>query len=599
VDPHVPLFGRVYIQQVPAAGKAQVAEQAFDAFTLGGMAPAEFAPVDHHHSVLKSPDGLMEVIAINASGEPSIQVGNAGVDMQSPAAGQFNARALAGTTTLRLLGRDIGPGQSQPTEIFVEAGGNPTATPASGGNIWLWGGESAAGSGGSASLVGGSATGGFGAGGTAQVLGGDSLGGGGGGNPHLRGGSGSTGGDIAIDGGPGAGFPGEGGLVGIRGGEGAVSGQGPGGAVWVVGGRGTPAGEVLVQGGTGYPGNDAEGGDVRIIGGIGGGQIEGDGGPGGDIYIEGGSGEGDLNNPGGDVHIAGGPSSFGTSTGTVFIDSPAQFASTVHVAAEPGATASLTGGSVGGDFAVAASDSSSGNELGSALFLRGGSVLAGGTAGGGGIGLFAGDGAPAGFTNELGGPGGNIVVRGGDGRGVGQNAGGNVVLAGGDSSDGSPARDGIVAIQSLVSILRNAQRPENGAVLQVGQPGFENGNGAFLSNDGVWTNASDVNSKAVVGDVDGREVLARVLALPLKNWRHKALPDGPLHMGPMAQDFFAAFGLGNSERHIGSVDADGVALAAIQGLHAEANQRLVALEEENRQLRERLARLETILQVKE
>ena len=39
------------------------------------------------------------------------------------------------------------------------------------------------------------------------------------------------------------------------------------------------------------------------------------------------------------------------------------------------------------------------------------------------------------------------------------------------------------------------------------------------------------------------------------------------HMGPMAQDFRAAFGLGEDERHISTVDADGVALAAIQGLH--------------------------------
>ena len=37
-------------------------------------------------------------------------------------------------------------------------------------------------------------------------------------------------------------------------------------------------------------------------------------------------------------------------------------------------------------------------------------------------------------------------------------------------------------------------------------------------------------------------------------------------MGPMAQDFYAAFGLGADDRHIVTVDADGVALAAIQGL---------------------------------
>jgi trimeric autotransporter adhesin len=63
----------------------------------------------------------------------------------------------------------------------------------------------------------------------------------------------------------------------------------------------------------------------------------------------------------------------------------------------------------------------------------------------------------------------------------------------------------------------------------------------------------------------------------------------------MAQDFHAAFGLGDSNRHIGMVDADGVALAAIQGLHSEADERLRALEEENRKLRERLESLENAI----
>jgi hypothetical protein len=39
------------------------------------------------------------------------------------------------------------------------------------------------------------------------------------------------------------------------------------------------------------------------------------------------------------------------------------------------------------------------------------------------------------------------------------------------------------------------------------------------------------------------------------------------HIGPVAQDFHATFGLGHDERYIGTIDADGVALAAIQGLH--------------------------------
>jgi hypothetical protein len=49
----------------------------------------------------------------------------------------------------------------------------------------------------------------------------------------------------------------------------------------------------------------------------------------------------------------------------------------------------------------------------------------------------------------------------------------------------------------------------------------------------------------------------------------------------MAQDFYAAFGVGEDDRHISTVDADGVALAAIQGLYQlmqEQNAQIVALE---------------------
>ena len=39
------------------------------------------------------------------------------------------------------------------------------------------------------------------------------------------------------------------------------------------------------------------------------------------------------------------------------------------------------------------------------------------------------------------------------------------------------------------------------------------------------------------------------------------------HISPIAQDFSAAFGVGEDDTHINTVDADGVALAAIQGLY--------------------------------
>lgn len=92
---------------------------------------------------------------------------------------------------------------------------------------------------------------------------------------------------------------------------------------------------------------------------------------------------------------------------------------------------------------------------------------------------------------------------------------------------------------------------------------------------------SDRNAKEEFKPVGGREVLAKVAALPITEWQYKTQGDAR-HIGPMAQDFHAAFAVGRDDKHITTVDADGVALAAIQGLNEK-------LEE---QLRDKDARLE-------
>ncbi|MBK8321687.1 MAG: tail fiber domain-containing protein [Betaproteobacteria bacterium] len=116
---------------------------------------------------------------------------------------------------------------------------------------------------------------------------------------------------------------------------------------------------------------------------------------------------------------------------------------------------------------------------------------------------------------------------------------------------------------------------------------FTSGNlstGAQLpAGGGSWANLSDVNAKADFASVDARTVLAKVAALPIRSWRYKTQDASVRHIGPTAQDFHAAFAVGESNRMITSVDADGVALAAIQGLHqllADRDRRIDALEGE-------------------
>jgi hypothetical protein len=77
---------------------------------------------------------------------------------------------------------------------------------------------------------------------------------------------------------------------------------------------------------------------------------------------------------------------------------------------------------------------------------------------------------------------------------------------------------------------------------------------------------SDRNLKENVVRIDAGSVLERVSTLPMSTWNYKANPD-VRHIGPMAQDFHAAFGLGEDETSIHTIDATGVALASIQGLY--------------------------------
>jgi len=100
-----------------------------------------------------------------------------------------------------------------------------------------------------------------------------------------------------------------------------------------------------------------------------------------------------------------------------------------------------------------------------------------------------------------------------------------------------------------------------------------NGNGAHVTAGGVWTNGSDRNSKRGFEPIDTAVILQQVVGLPLSRWQYEAEAEGVRHIGPMAQDFYAAFGLGESEKYIGTIDADGVALAALQGLHAQLRQK--------------------------
>jgi hypothetical protein len=102
----------------------------------------------------------------------------------------------------------------------------------------------------------------------------------------------------------------------------------------------------------------------------------------------------------------------------------------------------------------------------------------------------------------------------------------------------------------------------------------------LASGSGTWSSLSDRNAKENFAAANAREILDKVAALPMASWNYKAQGAGVRHLGPTAQDFHAAFGLGESDRTIATVDADGVALAAIQGLNQKVDSENAALREE-------------------
>ncbi|WP_330300639.1 tail fiber domain-containing protein [Streptomyces sp. NBC_00503] len=102
-------------------------------------------------------------------------------------------------------------------------------------------------------------------------------------------------------------------------------------------------------------------------------------------------------------------------------------------------------------------------------------------------------------------------------------------------------------------------------------------------------NPDTVAPVAPAEGVDGFEILDKVVALPISTWRYQWEPAGVRHLGPMSQDWKAAFDLGDTDRSISNVDGHGVALVSIQALHRliiELRDETTALRAEVTELRE-------------
>ena len=99
---------------------------------------------------------------------------------------------------------------------------------------------------------------------------------------------------------------------------------------------------------------------------------------------------------------------------------------------------------------------------------------------------------------------------------------------------------------------------------------------------------SDRNVKRDIVPVDPQAVLDRLASIPVSTWSYKSDDPSVRHMGPMAQDFYAGFSLGTTDKAYSPVDATGVSFAAIQALYdrmREQDARIEKLERDNQELR--------------
>lgn len=111
------------------------------------------------------------------------------------------------------------------------------------------------------------------------------------------------------------------------------------------------------------------------------------------------------------------------------------------------------------------------------------------------------------------------------------------------------------------------------------------GNGT-VAVKGTTVHTSDINRKEQITPVSNVDILEKLRRIPITEWQY--IGQTERHVGPMAQDFYRAFGLGMDEKTIASIDGDGIAMAAIQALAAENE----ALRNQLHQLELRLTAME-------
>lgn len=124
--------------------------------------------------------------------------------------------------------------------------------------------------------------------------------------------------------------------------------------------------------------------------------------------------------------------------------------------------------------------------------------------------------------------------------------------------------------------------------------------GVFLAANGTaWATISDKNAKKNFAAVNAEAVLDKLASVPVEQWNYKwESNDATPNIGPMAQDFVAAFYPGRDDKSITTLEFDGVELAAIKGLNEKLEKAVegkdLQLEKQQQEISDLQARLSSL-----
>jgi trimeric autotransporter adhesin len=127
-----------------------------------------------------------------------------------------------------------------------------------------------------------------------------------------------------------------------------------------------------------------------------------------------------------------------------------------------------------------------------------------------------------------------------------------------------------------------------------------NGNGAYLTQGGTWTNTSARNKKENFQKQDKNAILQKISQLEVTKWKYKGTAD-EYHYGPMADDFHNLFNVGD-DSSTSDMDKTGVLFLGMQQLIKLNSDKDAIIQQQNNKidaLENRLAKLETMMNVQQ